>query len=188
MKNSMLKILALATILLASTSTANASIYTFSFASYNNSGSKIDTGLITFNALASGVILSATGNINGAAITGLSPYAAADNVFVTPTAATPYFASYGGISFATTNRIYNISSYGVNGLNMSIADSVTDTVGYGTYNRGLNFSVVSDNGLNFTVATYPDFNVASVPEPEAYAMMLLGLGLVGFSSRRRIAA
>jgi PEP-CTERM motif len=185
MKNSVLKMMTLAVALFVSVSTAHAANYTFLFASYNNAGTKIDTGLINFNTLASGNILSATGNINGAAITGLSPYAAADNVFITPSSTTPYFASYGGISFVTTNAIYNISSYGVNGLNMSIADSLTDPVGYGTYNRGLNFSIVSDNGLNYTVATYADFNVAAVPEPETYGMMLLGLGLIGFIARRR---
>jgi hypothetical protein len=29
------------------------------------------------------------------------------------------------------------------------------------------------------------FNVAAVPEPETYAMMLAGLGMIGFMARRR---
>ena len=28
-------------------------------------------------------------------------------------------------------------------------------------------------------------NVAAVPEPETYAMLLAGLGLIGFTARRR---
>lgn len=170
--------------LLVSVSTANAATYTFSFAGYNSAGVKMDTGLLTFNTRTNGKISSVTGNINGATITGLSPYAAADNKFLVPTAATPYFATFGGISFATTNGIYNFASFPTNGLNMSIADSLTDPLGYGTYNRGLNFTLVSNNGLNFSVITYPDFNVASVPEPKTYALMLLGLGLITFSAQR----
>jgi hypothetical protein len=37
--------------------------------------------------------------------------------------------------------------------------------------------------LNFTL--YGDAGVAPVPEPETYAMMLAGLGLLGFMARRR---
>ena len=181
----MLKMIALVFALLVSVSTANAANYTFTFAGYNSSGVKIDTGLLSFNTRANGKILSVTGNINGSNITGLSPYASADNKFLVPTAATPYFATFGGISFATTNGNYNIAHYTTNGLNMSIADSLTDPAGYGKYNRGLNFTLVSDNGLNFSTITYPDFNVASVPEPKTYALMLLGLSLITFSAKRR---
>lgn len=186
MKNSVLKIIALAFSLLVSL-TANAATYTFTFAGYNSAGVKIDTGLLTFNTVTLGTerILSATGNINGATITGLSSYAAADNRFIVPTATRPYFATLGGISFATTDRTYNIARFTTNGLSMSIADSQTDPIGYGTFNRGLNFTLVSNNGLNFSTITYSDFNVASVPEPKTYALMLLGLGLVTFSAQRR---
>ncbi|HOY69948.1 MAG TPA: PEPxxWA-CTERM sorting domain-containing protein [Methylotenera sp.] len=188
MKNLVLKMFALTAALLVSVSTAHAANYTFTFASYNASGVKIDTGLLDFTTLNNGKIKTVTGNINGAAITGLSPYAAADNKFIIPTTTTPYFATLGGISFATTGATYNIAHFTTNGLNMSIADSITDPAGYGTFNRGLNFTLVSNSGFNFSTITYPDFNVASVPEPETYAMMLLGLGLVGFSARRRKAA
>lgn len=184
MKNALLKMLALAFGLLVSL-TASAATYTFTFASYNSAGVKVDTGLLSFDTLNSGKIKTVTGNINGAAITGLSPYASADNKFVTPTNATPYFATLGGISFATTGATYNIARFTTNGLSMSIADSVTDPIGYGTFNRGLNFTLVSNNGLNFSTITYPDFNVASVPEPKTYALMLLGLGLITFTAQRR---
>ncbi len=184
MKSAMLKMLVLAFTFLVSAS-VNAATYTFSFASYNNEGIKFDTGLLNFDTNKSGKIKSVTGNINGATITGLSNYASADNKFLVPTAATPYFATFGGISVATTDRIYNIAYYPVNGLNMTIADSVTDPAGYGAFNKGLNFTLVSNNGLNYSVITFADFNVAAVPEPETYTMMLLGLGLIMFSVQRR---
>ena len=184
MKSSMLKMFALVFALLL-ISTANADTYSFTFAGYNSAGVKIDTGLLNFTTLNNGKIKTVTGDINGASITGLSPYAAADNKFIIPTTATPYFATLGGISFATTGATYNIARFTTNGLSMSIADSVTDPIGYGTFNRGLNFTLVSNNGLNFSTITYPDFNVASVPEPKTYALMLLGLGLVIFSAQRR---
>ena len=42
----------------------------------------------------------------------------------------------------------------------------------------------SNNGDN-TGSILADVNVAAVPEPETYAMLLAGLGLIGFMSRRR---
>ena len=66
--------------------------------------------------------------------------------------------------------------------------SVTDGAAPGTYSAELqlvNLNPLSDIGdsgrfyLDFAVAAAP------VPEPEAYAMMLCGLGLVGFGLHRR---
>lgn len=60
--------------------------------------------------------------------------------------------------------------------------------GYGKFDYllGFNDSATSDAGL----ADYDDFVVgvnfvAAVPEPETYAMLLAGLGLLGMSVRRR---
>ncbi len=38
----------------------------------------------------------------------------------------------------------------------------------------------------FDVRTFGDFSVAAVPEPETYAMLLAGLGVLGFVARKRI--
>ncbi len=69
---------------------------------------------------------------------------------------------------------------------LSPADRVT------TYNFGFGVedafidSVVFSNGTKGNVAFEIDNITASaVPEPEAYAMMLSGLGLIGFAARRR---
>jgi hypothetical protein len=40
-------------------------------------------------------------------------------------------------------------------------------------------------GLNNLSFTPTSFAIAPVPEPETWAMMLLGLGVVGYAARRR---
>ena len=60
-------------------------------------------------------------------------------------------------------------------------------------NSGMVFSGNTIAGLTMTPGTYiytiPNdtitLNITAVPEPEAYAMMLAGLGLLGFTARRR---
>lgn len=42
----------------------------------------------------------------------------------------------------------------------------------------------TDSQLGFAVTRVSNFNVTAVPEPETYAMLLAGLGLIGFMSRR----
>ncbi len=45
----------------------------------------------------------------------------------------------------------------------------------------------SDDGQSFTTFGTNDGITTSVPEPESYAMMLAGLGLLGFAARRKSA-
>ncbi|MDP3607682.1 MAG: PEP-CTERM sorting domain-containing protein [Methylophilus sp.] len=66
------------------------------------------------------------------------------------------------------------------------------TTGFQTFSQTFNtassvtlaFGVVDVNDYNVTSALWFD-NVAVVPEPETYAMLLAGLGLLGFASRRK---
>lgn len=51
----------------------------------------------------------------------------------------------------------------------------------GTYSFSVAGLSVGANGGAYTLA----LNVTAVPEPETYALMLAGLGLVGFAARRR---
>ncbi|MBI4936821.1 MAG: FxDxF family PEP-CTERM protein [Nitrosomonadales bacterium] len=38
----------------------------------------------------------------------------------------------------------------------------------------------------FALVVRPGQSIAAVPEPETYAMLLAGLGLLGFTARRRV--
>ncbi len=81
--------------------------------------------------------------------------------------------SYKGSAFATGNATSASGSF---------------LLGAGTYSvfvGGNDFSTYGNNnkfGFNATLS------VAAVPEPESYAMMLAGLGLMGFVARRRKAS
>lgn len=51
----------------------------------------------------------------------------------------------------------------------------------GNYYLEVSGSVIGKNGGSYAA----DLNVAAVPEPETYAMLAAGLGLIGFASRRK---
>ena len=76
------------------------------------------------------------------------------------------------------------SSLGV----VSVIRSSTSPLGkatvttYGNEFGAASFTFNSNGVLTYTVGTAP---VLAVPEPESYAMMLAGLGLMGFIARRR---
>jgi hypothetical protein len=83
----------------------------------------------------------------------------------------------------------SVGSFFFNGSNQSpvlgfaIMDGRT-TEQYGSFDYIIGFND-SSNGD----ADYDDFvigvNFAPIPEPETYALMLAGLGIVGFAARRR---
>lgn len=92
---------------------------------------------------------------------------------------------------------YNRQKYGPSGFELMIdgvtvesfevlaADNIwrTHTEAFTTSGGAVTFSFVTGS-LNQNVGTLID-NVTVVPEPETYALMLAGLGLVGFMARRR---
>jgi hypothetical protein len=48
-------------------------------------------------------------------------------------------------------------------------------------------SVINVTSASLYFGTKPDIQIAvAVPEPETYAMLLAGLGLVGFAARRKL--
>ncbi len=91
-----------------------------------------------------------------------------------------------GCSDKSSCFIYTAYSYANNFVNESHltinAGAATDTVGGG----GAYYKTSSIGAANLTLAIWTKQATATaVPEPEAYAMMLAGLGLVGFAARRQ---
>ena len=54
-------------------------------------------------------------------------------------------------------------------------------LGPGNYYYEITGTVLGLKGVSYTVDSY----ISPVPEPETYAMLLAGLGMVGFSVRLR---
>ncbi len=63
--------------------------------------------------------------------------------------------------------------------------SVSDSGVLGPVTFDLTSSDFSKFGQNGDAVTFSNLAVAAVPEPESYAMLLAGLGLLGFMPRRR---
>jgi PEP-CTERM motif len=124
-----------------------------------SNGSIVVDALITTNA--SGHATAITGLVNGAdPITGLSTYAGADNdLYVTGA-----WVTFGGLSFSTATlgdfNFYN-SGHGYYGL----LSSDSNINGYA-------------DGISATA------QVAPVPEPSTWMMMLVGFGAAGAAMRR----
>ncbi len=59
--------------------------------------------------------------------------------------------------------------------------SFTNVLGAGDYQVNFKYAIQTPPGGSYLGG----ISVAAVPEPETYAMLLAGLGLIGFSARRR---
>ena len=122
------------------------------------------------------MVLGATGSITLSStfnVTGLSPYAGADNLFYDPSTADPGFVDFGGISFTTdggTGQDCNIGGSSVSGQYV-LNDQSTDPGGY----AGVPGSDVIT------------FNAVQVPEPASLGMLGLGLLGLGFARRKQTA-
>lgn len=81
------------------------------------------------------------------------------------------------------------SSVDVNGTNFPIADPVGSApfsfVASGLSFTGNDLAVTIHRNNAWVFLSEVQFNVSPVPEPETYAMLLAGLGLLGFTARRK---
>jgi hypothetical protein len=82
-----------------------------------------------------------------------------------------------GGAFGLANGDDNVL-YAVNGTNIF---SVNTATGLGTLVVGYGAPLSGANGTAF----FQEAVVPSIPEPENYALLLAGLGLLGFAARRR---
>lgn len=86
------------------------------------------------------------------------------------------------------NRMINLSSITGADNNANFAFRVVSTFSPNTsaYVASTSSSAYATSGTwRFDMATVSGAAIAPVPEPETYAMLLAGLGLMGFASRRR---
>ena len=97
--------------------------------------------------------------------------------------------NYFGMQIGATNSPQTLSAYdSLNNLlgSVAIPDQVTDlpyphTGFYALSFAGIDHAILTANNFDWIVVD----NVTAVPEPETYAMLLAGLGLLGFMAHRR---
>jgi hypothetical protein len=94
-----------------------------------------------------------------------------------------------GASFNWTSPVTGSTAGAVNGNTAGLVANVGGTVDT-TWNNGdtlwVRWVESNDTGNDHGLAIDNlSFSVAAVPEPETYAMLLAGLGLLGFAGRRR---
>lgn len=85
--------------------------------------------------------------------------------------------------------VYAPSNVNVGGTNFAIADPLGSAplafVADGLSFSGNDLVVSITRGGPWVFLSEVEFNAAPIPEPETYAMLLAGLGLLGFVARRR---
>lgn len=143
----------------ASPPMAPAGVYDFSYSATGYSGSgTLDVG-------ASGQITGITGTANGSTILGLSSYAGADNLLYDGSNGTNAWLDFSGLSFSVLGNAFGIGNTGLGDY------GVTDMI---------------SNPAGVCCGSHPaELNIAAVPEPATWAMMLLGFAGIGFAMREK---
>ena len=123
---------------------------------------------------------------------------------VAPASTELYYVNRDSDTLSSTQTAFNnptIATDGPLGVDIFSASGfeiTNQSNAYGAFNLATNpsqselFSVNLDTGNAFQIASFTgsvtaltSASLSPVPEPETYAMMMAGLGLVGFVSRRR---
>lgn len=151
-----------------------ASAATWNWSYFGTDVSASGTFTTTGDAATAEAILNISGQRNGVNITALVPLSASydvrgnffyDNLFTTSN----HFFTEGGLLFDTGDATQKLS----------------DLANVYSHNGQLYDLTWASHRVGDGFGTPVSFTVTAVPEPETYAMMMAGLGLVGFVSRRR---
>lgn len=118
----------------------------------------------------SGAGASASITAKGSASVNGGPAGAVHSVSLDQLATTPSFGVFTGSSVFSGTGTYD--SFTISGASITLQASGGSFVGIGAQPQ---------NKLQFNFAT----QAAAVPEPETYALLLAGLGVMGFLARRR---
>ena len=96
---------------------------------------------------------------------------------------------------ADNNDLYRVSYRDTGGNWNVIADIDPNTAGWGMAQNTITFASIRATAFRIadgpggdccdSVSEFQAFGVAAIPEPETYAMMLAGLGVLGAVARRR---
>jgi PEP-CTERM motif len=159
---------------------AGATTFDWSYSGFNG-GPVSASGTLEATADGGGVyaVTSISGTRNGVAITGLATYAGDDNLVYT----TPPNVDYPGLAYANTfGQVFNVY------YDTSLTDDYAcGQVGYCEIGPG----TAGTTGLGppaDSIGPIASFTLTAVPEPSAWALMLIGLGAVGALARRRVRA
>ena len=172
--NKMVVLLASATMAVAAPAMADPFSFSFTGTNVSGSGTIFTSGTGTQRTVTSvtGTIFDSEVGSGPFAITTLSTYAGADNIYYS----TSPFVDFGGISFNTLNGgTFNLGLGGPpNGGGTLLNASVLNPGGIAGVAGSTSISLVSA--------------AAAVPEPATWGMMIFGMGAVGFAMRRRVRA
>ena len=83
-------------------------------------------------------------------------------------------------NYISTGPLVQINGMGTDSSNLTLADNTSYKLYFGSVGAGLPGMTTGLQLDNVSVTA-----VTPVPEPESYALMLAGLGVLGFMSRRR---
>jgi hypothetical protein len=170
----------LSTAALVAATPANAASYSFNFMSSDNiyQASGIITTADVLNSVSGYDILGISGSVSGAGGGSIDSLVGNPN----PSHLTTDYS----VGFIYDNVLFPSSSQklDIGGVLFKTGGTIWNLWGNSSKDYEL-YSYGSTNGLGIKVDTHGSFSTSPVPEPETYAMLMAGLGLMGFVARRR---